>query len=68
MGEDVVGASITGCKVQANSIGAVLNGEDFTFVGNVVAGNRQAQLVVGEGAKGGRISANVGAPDHDCTR
>ena len=32
-------------------------------VGNVVMGNHQAELVIGDDAQGGRVSANVGAPD-----
>jgi hypothetical protein len=50
-----------------------MDGDNFTVVGNVFTGNRQecygiagtlcTELMVRTGAKGGRVSANVGAPD-----
>ena len=63
--------SISCC--QSNGVGAMMNGDNFTVVGNVFTGNRQecygiagtlcTELMIRTGAKGGRVSANVGAPD-----
>lgn len=49
--------SITGCKIQSNGTGAVLNGDGFAVTGNVFAGN--GVNLIDNGGKNKKITGNV---------